>query len=319
MDRFESITAFVAVAKASGFSAATREIGIPLATVSRRVAELEEHLGVRLLHRSTRHVALTEEGQAFYATCERLLQDLSDAEEAVTGEYRVPKGDLVITAPLGFGRLNLQPIALEFLQAYPEINLRLLLGDRVVDLVEEHIDVALRIAPLPDSTMVARKLGHVRMVVSASPEYLRLRGPVRHPDELTDHDCIAWSRFGPSDRWTFALNGRSQDCPIRTRLATTSADSAIAAAEAGLGLAQTPCYQVERGVRDGRLSLVLEEFEPPLMPVHLVYASNRMVPLKLRAFIDFSMPRLTKRLEEISATLTHPPLEPSARTTRKHR
>jgi DNA-binding transcriptional LysR family regulator len=303
MDRLESITAFVAVAKASGFSAASREIGVPLPTVSRRVAELEEHLGVRLLRRSTRHVALTEEGQTFCRACEQLLGDLKDAEEAVTGEYRVPKGDLVITAPLGFGRLNLQPIALEFLHAYPEINLRLMLGDRVVDLVEEHIDLALRIAPLSDSSMVARHIGHVRMVVSASPEYLGARGTPLDPDELIAHDCIAWSTIGPSDQWGLQRENRIRDFPIHTRLSTTSADSAIAAAEAGLGLAQTTCYQAERSVREGKLVIVLQEFEPPLTPVHLVYASNRMVPLKLRTFIDFMMPRLVNRLQEISRTL----------------
>jgi len=302
MDHLASIAAFVAVAKASGFSAASRETGVPLPTISRRVAELEEHLGVRLLHRSTRHVALTEEGQIFYATCGRLLEDLKDAEHAITGEYRIPKGDLVVTAPLGFGLLNLQPIALEFLQAYPAINLRLMLGDRVVDLVEEQIDLALRIAPLPDSSMVARHLGHVGMVITASPEYLGARGSPENPDELLAHDCIAWSTTGPSDRWTLQLERRIHDVPIRTRLSTTSAGSAIAAAEAGLGLAQTTCYQAERSVRDGKLIVVLRKFEPPLTPVHLVYASNRMIPLKSRAFIDFTLPRLVKRLNEISRT-----------------
>jgi DNA-binding transcriptional LysR family regulator len=303
MDQLASIAAFVAVAKSSGFSAASREIGVPLPTVSRRVAELEEHLGVRLLHRSTRHVALTEEGQSFYVTCGRVLEDLKDAEQAITGEYRVPKGDLVITAPLGFGLLNLQPIALEFLQAYPAINLNLILVDRVVDLVEEHIDLALRIAPLPDSSMVARHLGHVGMVITASPEYLSARGFPEHPDELLAHDCIAWSTTGPSDRWTLQLGNRIQDVPIRTRLSTTSAGSAIAAAEAGLGLAQTTSYQAERSVRNGKLMVLLQKFEPPLTPVHLVYPSNRMIPLKSRAFIDFTLPRLVARLGEIASTL----------------
>ena len=302
MDRLESIVAFVAVAKASGFSAASRDIGIPLPTVSRRVAELEEHLGVRLLHRSTRHVALTEEGRTFYGRCERLIDDLRDAEQAVSGEYQVPKGDLVVTAPIGFGRLNLQPIALEFLQAYPKINLRLMLGDRMVDLVEEHIDLALRIAPLPDSSIIARRVGDVGMVITASPEYLRARGPVEHPNTLLTHDCIAWSTTALSDKWTLQLDGRTHDFPIHTRLSTTSADLAIDAAEAGLGLAQTTSYQAERSLREGKLIMVLRGFEPPVTPVHLVYPSNRMVPLKLRAFIDFAVPRLEKRLQEISAT-----------------
>jgi DNA-binding transcriptional LysR family regulator len=307
MDRFESMSAFVAVAKSGGFSAASREVGIPLATLSRRVADLEAELGVRLLRRSTRQVVLTETGATFYKTCQRVLDDLRDAEEAVTGEYRSPKGELTVTAPLGFGRLHLQPVALEFLAAYPEINLRLLLVDRVVDLVEEHVDLALRIADLPDSSLVARPLGHVRMVVSASGDYLARRGAPRHPAELVAHDCIAWSTLGPLDTWWFREGDRDRAFPIRTRLSTTTADSAIAAAEAGLGLVQTTCYQAEQGMRSGALSIVLGEFERSLTPVSLVTASNRLLPLKVRAFIDFAAPRLSERLRAIAAAVSAAP------------
>ncbi len=304
MDRLESISAFVAVARAGGFSAAARQVGIPLATISRRVAELEASLGVRLLQRSTRQVALTESGQAFFSASQRLLDDLKDAEEAVTGEYRTPKGDLAITAPMGFGRLHLQPVALEFLGVYPEINLKLLLVDRVVDIVEEHVDLALRIAELADSRMVARALGHVRIVVVANPEYLQRRGTPRHPRELMGHDCIAWSTLGPHSSWWFHEHGKDETFPIRTRLTTTSAESAIAAARSGLGLAQTTCYQAEGGIREGSLSVVLEDFECALTPVNLVYASQRLLPLKMRAFIDFAVPRLTERLRRIAKVVT---------------
>jgi DNA-binding transcriptional LysR family regulator len=303
MDRFESMTAFVMVAKAGGFSAASRQLGIPLATISRRVAELESELGVRLLHRSTRQVVLTETGQAFFVTCQRVLDDLKDAEEAVTGEYRSPKGDLTVTAPMGFGRLHLQPVALEFLAAYPDINLRLQLVDRVVDLVEENVDLALRIAELPDSSMIARPLGHVRVVVSASPEYLDRRGTPTHPSELARHDCIAWSTLGPLNTWWFHDGGEDRAFPIRMRLSTTSAESAIAAAQTGLGLTQTTCYQAVQGLRDGQLAIVLQEFECAPTPVSLVYASNRLLPLKVRAFVDFAVPRLADRLRSISSTL----------------
>jgi DNA-binding transcriptional LysR family regulator len=303
MDRFESMSAFVAVAKAGGFSAAARAMGIPLPTISRRVADLEAGLGVRLLHRSTRQVVLTESGQTYFATCQRLLDDLKDAEEAVTGEYRSPKGELTITAPMGFGRLHLQPVALEFLAAYPDINLHLLLVDRVVDLVAEHVDVALRIAELGDSSLIARPLGHVRMVVTPSPGYLDRHGTPSHPAELRNHDCIAWSSLGPLDTWWFRDQGRDQSFPVRTRMATTSADSAIAAACSGLGLAQTTCYQAEHGVRERRLKIVLKDFECAVTPVNLVYASNRLVPLKLRAFIDFAAPRLSARLREVASVV----------------
>ena len=304
MDRFESMSALVAVAKAGGFSAAAREIGVPLATISRRVADLEAALGVRLLHRSTRQVVLTEAGQTFFSTCQRVLDDLKDAEEAVTGEYRTPKGDLSVTAPMGFGRLHLQAVAIEFLAVYPEINLRLLLVDRVVDLLEEQVDLALRISELPDSTMIARTLGSVSMVVTASPEYLKRRGTPRHPSELLRHDCIAWSALGPLNTWWFRVGSADQAFPLHTRLSTTSAESAIAAAQSGLGLAQTTCYQAAQGLRDGTLALVLREFECNPTPVSLVYASNRMLPLKLRAFVDFAAPRLSERLRLISAAVT---------------
>jgi DNA-binding transcriptional LysR family regulator len=305
MDRFESMSAFVAVARAGGFSAAARQVGLPLATVSRRVAQLESALGVRLLQRSTRQVALTAAGQTFFATCERVLGDLKDAEDAMQGEYRTPKGDLTVTAPLGFGRLHLQQVALDFLAAYPEINLRLMLLDRFVDLVEEHVDVALRIAELADSTMIARPLGAVRMVVSASPAYLERHGTPTHPSQLMGHDCIAWSSIGPLRTWWFRSGHGEQTFSIRTRLATSSAESAIAAAQSGLGLAQTTCYQAERGVRVGELVIVLQEFECAPTPVQLVYPTNRLLPLKLRAFIDFAAPRLSARLLDIAAAVAH--------------
>ena len=303
MDRLESMSAFVAVARAAGFSAAGRDLGIPLATISRRVAELETELGVRLLHRTTRRVVLTDQGQIFFMACKRILDDLRDAEESITGEYRTPKGDLIITAPAGFGRLHLQPVALEFLATYPEINLRLTLVDRVVNLVEEQIDAAVRIAQLADSSLIARPLGQVRIVVCASPAYLARRGVPSHPRDLIEHDCIAWSGLGPSSSWWLRESAADQAFPIRVRLSTTIAESAVAAAESGLGLAQVTCYQAEHGVRDGRLVVVMRDFECPASPVNLVYASNRLVPLKLRAFIDFCVPRIDERLRSISRNI----------------
>ena len=303
MDRFESISAFVAVAKAGGFSAAGRRLGVPLATMSRRVAELEADLGARLLLRSTRQVVLTEAGQSFFSTCERLLAELEEAEQTVTGEYRSPKGELAITAPVGFGRLHVQPLAIDFLAAYPEINLRLHLVDRLVDIVEEHVDLAVRIAELKDSSLIAKPLGHIRMVVTASPAYLERRGTPRHPSELLRHDCIGWATLGPLSAWRLRADDMDQTFPIQARLWTNTPESAIAAADAGLGLLQTGCYLVEQGIREGRLVQVLRDFECAATPVSLVYASNRLVPLKLRAFIDYVAPRLAERLRSIAATV----------------
>jgi DNA-binding transcriptional LysR family regulator len=301
MDRFESISTFVAVAKSGGFSAAAREMGIPLATVSRRVAQLEADLGARLLQRSTRQVGLTEQGKTFLAACERVLDDLREAQEAVTGEFRSPKGELAITAPTGFGRIHLQPVALEFLAAYPQIRLRLLLVDRVVNLLEEHVDLALRIGELPDSGLIARPLGHIRIVVAASPQYLARRGMPEHPRDLPAHDGISWTTLGLPDSWPFRIGAAVQRFAVRTRLVTTTPDSALAAAQAGLGLVQTTSYQAQPGVRAGSLVLLLRQYEAAPTPVSLVYASNRLLPLKLRAFVDFALPRLAARLESVDA------------------
>jgi DNA-binding transcriptional LysR family regulator len=299
MDRLEGMAALVSVAKAGGFSAASRETGIPLATLSRRVADLEGELGVPLLRRSTRQIALTETGQSYFQTCQRVLDEIRDAEENLKGEYRAPKGDLALTAPMGFGRLHLQPVVMEFLRAYPAINLRLTLADRLVDFIEEPIDLALRIAELADSPLIARTLGTIRMVVSASPEYVDKCGAPNHPSELARHDCIAWSGLGPLNTWWFREGKTDRTFPIRTRFSTSSAESAIDAALNGFGLVQTTSYQAERGVRDGGLKILLEDFECAPTPVNLVHAGNRSVPLKLRAFLDFAVPRLSARLKQI--------------------
>jgi DNA-binding transcriptional LysR family regulator len=261
MDRLAAISAFVAVVQARGFSAAGRTLGIPLPTISRRVGELEAQLGVRLLHRTTRRVELTQLGEGFYAACRRVLEDLKDAEEAVTGENRTPKGDLTITAPIGFGRMHLQPVALEFLGTYPAINLRLQLVDRVVNLIDEHVDAALRIAELADSALIARALGTIRVVVCASRDYLNRNGTPANPRDLAQHDCIAWATLLPLNSWWFRENGEDRTFPIRIRLSTTVAESALAAAEAGLGLAQITSYQAEAAIKAGRLVRVLRDFE----------------------------------------------------------
>jgi DNA-binding transcriptional LysR family regulator len=303
MDRLEGMAALVSVVKAGGFSAAARETGVPLATLSRRVADLEAELGVRLLRRSTRQIALTETGQSYFQTCQRVLDEIRDAEETLKGEYRTPKGDLTLTAPMGFGRLHLQPVLMEFLRAYPAINTRLILADRMVDFIEEQIDLALRIAELADSALIARTVGTIRMVVSASSEYLVRSGTPNHPSDLAQHDCISWSTLGPLNTWWFREANTDCTFPIRTRFSTSSAESAIDAALNGLGLAQTTSYQAERGVRDGGLIIVLKDFECAPTPVSLVHAGNRSVPLKLRAFLDFAVPRLSERLKEIERAI----------------
>jgi DNA-binding transcriptional LysR family regulator len=303
MDKLESIQVFVAVARSGGFSAASRTLGLPLATVSRKVAELEESLGVRLFERSTRQVVLTDVAQPYFDSCTRLLDDMRDADELVTGEHRAPKGELTITAPVGFGRKHLQPVVLEFLRDFPQIDLRLLLADRVVNLVEDHVDLALRISNLPDSSLVARPLGHIKMVVVASPSYLQSAGEPAHPLELALHQCILWASLGARRAWQFKVEGQETMFPIGVRLTTTLPESAVEAAQAGLGLAQVTSYQAADAARDGSLVPVLRAFESAPTPVSLVHPSNRRVPLKLRAFLDYAGPRLSARLSALDQVL----------------
>lgn len=296
MNLLESMRIFVAVVEANGFSAASRRLGMPLPTVSRRVADLETELGVRLLLRTTRNLSLTEQGRSFFTASRRILDDVKDATDSISGEYRAPKGELTITAPFGFGRMHLQPVLLDFLALYPDIRVRLMLVDRLVDLIEERVDAAIRIAELRESQFIARKLGTVRIVLTASPDYLARRGVPTHPSDLADHDCIAWAALGPLPIWEFRQGGAPLQVPITARLWTTVAESAVAAAEAGLGLVQSTDYQAAPGLKEGRLVLLMPEFECPVTPVHLLFPSNRLIPLKLRAFIDFVAPRLEARL-----------------------
>ena len=294
---------FVAVAKSGGFSAAARSLGQPVATVSRRVAELESELGAKLFDRSTRHVTLTEGGASYFAACQRILEDLREADERISGEHQTPKGELTVSAPVGLGRQHLQPICHEFLRAFPEVDLQLQMVDRVINLLDEHVDVALRVSSLPDSSLVARPVGSIRMVVCASPDYLARRGTPTHPTELDRHDCISWSSLGPFKSWLFCDGETETMFPIKVRMTTTMPDSAVQAAVAGMGLVQATSYQLASDVVTGRLVPVLRTFEAAPTPVNFVYQSGRLLPQKVRAFLDFAAPRLSERLQDVGRVL----------------
>ncbi|MCZ8218773.1 MAG: LysR family transcriptional regulator [Acidovorax sp.] len=307
MDRFDAISAFVAVARSGGFSAAGRALGTPVANVSRKVALLEEALGVRLLVRTTRHVALTEGGQRYFEACVRVIDALRDADDEVTGEYRQPKGDLVVTAPLGFGQQHLQPVVHEFLRAYAQVNVHLQLADRVLPLVEEHVDCAVRIGNLVDSSLVARELGTIRIVVCAAPAYLDTHGAPLDLSDLSGHDCISWTGLAPHKTWALTVRqgttSAESQVPVHVRTSTTTQESALQAAIAGLGLVQATSYQVAPHVAAGRLVSVLAAHDSDPYPVSLVYPSKRLIPLKLQAFLDFATPRLSQRLAEVEAVM----------------
>jgi DNA-binding transcriptional LysR family regulator len=296
MDRLESISAFVAVVEAGGFTAASKRLGMPLATVSRKVSELEEQLRVQLLTRTTRSVALTEIGQQYFETSRRLLEELGDAERLATGEYRAPCGELTVAAPAGLGRTYLAPIITEFLAAYPDVDIDLRLADQVVNLAENGVDIALRVGELPDSSLVAIKLGVIREVVCASPTYLKKRGIPFALDELSAHSCVTFTSLETPREWTFRSGRRVTRIPVRSRLSASNAEAAAEAAIAGLGVTRLLCYQAAPSIKAKRLKLLLRDFEPEPMPVSLVYQGGRLMPQKLKAFIDFVVPRMKSRL-----------------------
>lgn len=296
MDRLEAMAILVAAVEAGSLSAASRRLGTPLATVSRKVSELEAHLGTRLLTRSSRRLALTDAGRSYFAACKRILDDVGEAERAASGEYRAPRGDLVITAPVVFGRLHLLPIVAEFLGSYPEIDIRMLLSDRVVNLFEDRVDLAVRIGHLPDSSLVATRLGAIRRVVCASPAYFAARGMPQHPTELAAHDCITLEILHAPDAWTFPIGKSEVSVPIHSRLVVSTAETAIDAAIGSLGITRVLSYQVAAAIRAGSLAIALEGFEPAPWPVSLLHGGGRLLPLKLRAFLDHAVPRLRARL-----------------------
>jgi len=301
MDRFESMSILVAAVEAGSLSAAARHLGTPLATVSRKVSELESHLKTRLLNRSSRKLTLTDAGQSYIAACKRILEDVGEAERAASGEYSAPRGDLIITAPIVFGRLHVLPIALDFLKAFSEIDLRLVLADRVFNLLEDHVDLAVRIGELPDSSLVATRVGTIRRVVCASPAYFAARGTPRGPGELAAHDCITFDALASPETWNFTTGKSVAPVRIHSRLTVNTAEAAIDAAIAGLGITRVLSYQVAAAIRAGALATALREFEPTPWPVSLVFSGQVLLPLKLRAFLDFAAPRLRKRLSDWAA------------------
>ena len=296
MDRLEAMSIALAVAEAGSLSAASRRLKAPLATVSRKVSDLESHLRTKLFNRSSRKLVLTDAGSSYIAAARRILADIGEAERAASGEYAAPTGELIVTAPVGLGRLHLIPILTDFLKAYPDIDVQLVLSDRVVSLLEDHIDVAVRIGALPDSSMMALRLGAIRRVLCASPAYLASRGTPQTPDDLAAHDCISYAGFLAPTTWTLVRDQTDIAVPVHSRLVVGSGEAACDAARAGIGITAAFSYHIREDLKAGRLRTVLDEFQPAPFPVSLVYTADRFLPIKLRAFLDFAAPRLKARL-----------------------
>ena len=294
MDRLEAMTTLLAVVRAGSLSAASRELRTLIATVSRRISELEAHLGTRLLTRTTRSVTLTDAGEAYAQACRHILERVEEAERAASGEYRAPRGELTVTGSMAFGRRYLTPIAVDFLGAYPDIVVQLRLSDRVLDLHQEHVDVGVRLGALPDSALIARRVGEIRRVIAASPEYLARRGAPETPADLAHHDCLDYLGVRAYS-WDAFADGTA--AAIRPRLSIDAAEPLVDAAVAGAGIASFFSFHVAAAVKAGTLVPLLRGFEPPPLPVHLVYLGGGPLPLKVRVLLDFAARRLRAALD----------------------
>jgi DNA-binding transcriptional LysR family regulator len=296
MDRFEAMQLFVSVAELQSFAAAARRHGLSPARVTRAVAALEAKLGARLLHRTTRAVRLTEAGATYLVHCKRILGDVEVAESLAATSHRDLSGVVSITAPLLFGRLHVSSIVNAFLKQHAQLSMRVLFADHVLDFFDRNIDVAIRIAHLPDSGLRAVQVGHVRRVVCASPSYLRARGTPRHPRELSEHETIGFVDDAALQVWSFAIEGRHERITPRPRLVVNTADLAISAARAGHGLARLLSYQVKEDVEQKRLRIVLAEYEREPVPVHVVRVEGREASARVRAFAEFAASQLKAAL-----------------------
>jgi DNA-binding transcriptional LysR family regulator len=286
MDRVDAMQAFVAVADLQGFAPAARKLGLSPSGVTRLIAALEERLGARLLQRTTRQVALTDVGARYLERVRRILADVEEAEGSAQAERTQPSGRLVVSAPIGFGRLHVSLVMSAYLKRYPEVFGELRLSDRMINLVEDGVDVAVRIGHLPDSSLVARHVGEMRRIVVASSGYLKRRGEPDRPEAIASHETIQFSAMTTSPDWSFVENGREVRVACTPRLTTDSADAAIQYAEQDGGLTRVLAYQAADAIRGGRLRIVLQKFEQPPLPIHIVYPTSRLLSAKVRTFID---------------------------------
>ncbi|WP_416740423.1 LysR family transcriptional regulator [Pseudomonas sp. NFX71] len=292
MDRFQEMQVFAAVAQDQGFSAAARRLGMSAASVTRAVAALEKRIGTLLLTRTTRSVHLSEAGQRYLEDCRRILAEVQEAEDSAAGSHAEPRGQLTITAPVLFGDLFVTPVMVSYLTQFPEVCINGLLVDRVVSMVEEGIDVAVRIGELPDSNQHAIRVGEVRRVICASPQFLEAHGRPTHPQDLTRAAVIATSAIGQMKSWPFLDAGAPLNVRPEPRLVVTANQAAITAACLGLGFTRVLSYQVASKVASAELEIVLADFELPPLPIHVVYQGGRNAPARIRSFVDFTVKAL---------------------------
>lgn len=296
MDRLHLMSVYVAVVEAEGFAGGARKLHMSPPAVTRAVAALEERLGVKLLNRTTRYVRMTEAGQRYYEDARRIIAMANEADDAVLGINAAPRGLLTVTASVLFGRLFVMPCIVEYLRRYPAVEVNALFVDRVVNMMEEGVDVAIRIGDLPDSSYRALRVGSVRRVVCASPDYLAARGIPQIPEDLLSHDIILARGLNPSNEMRFMRDGQSLTVKLQPKLSVSDNASAAGAAEAGLGITCLLNYQIAEPLRDGKLKIVLGEFESPSAPVHILHREGSHSSAKTRSFVDLMAERLKAEL-----------------------
>jgi DNA-binding transcriptional LysR family regulator len=300
MDRLEAMSIVLLAVEKGSLTAASKFLNMPLPTVSRKLTELETHLGTKLLQRSTRKLTLTEAGEAYVRSVKRIMGDIQEAEKEASGEYKTPRGELVLTAPFRFGQVYLLPIVTEFLATYPDITIRLLLSDHNLHLLNDHVDMAVRLGALPDSSMIATRVGLMDTLVCASPEFLSQHGTPKHPNDLQSLPCVVFA--GPAtSMWSFRdpATKREFEVPIFPRLSVTSAEAAVQAAVRSTGLTRIYRYHCAELLRAGTLVQVLGRFDVKAIPVQLVHAARGALPLKMRMFLDLAAGRLRRDLKDL--------------------
>lgn len=288
MDRFSELHIFAAVVENESFSAAARKLGISSPVATRAIADLEARLGIKLLNRTTRYVRVTDAGKRYFEDTKRLLSDLADADEAATGINGEPSGHLAITAPVLFGKIFVLPGIVDYLKRFPKMNVNALFLDRVVNLLEEGLDVGIRIGELADSSMHALRVGTVRRVVCATPEYLALNGTPQTPNDLQHHTIITANGLNNSSEWKFS----NVNIRVQPRLSFSTNDAAIEAALSGFGVTRLLSYQIAPYLADGRLKAVLNNADSRELPIHIIYREGRYASAKIRNFVDLMAERL---------------------------
>jgi DNA-binding transcriptional LysR family regulator len=288
MDRFESMRIYTKVVEASSFTTASATLGISTSMVSQHVKQLEERLGARLLNRTTRRMSLTEVGRAYYDRCKRLLSDLEEAEQAVGRMQVAPRGELRVNATPVFGVLHLAPAVADFTARFPSISVEVMLSDRLVDLVDEGLDVAVRVEPLSDSSLVTRRLASCRMVICGTPAYFKKHGVPRTPADLAKHNCLTFTGASYMRAWQFVSSkAEALEVPLKGNLRSNNAAVLLWAAQEGQGLVGLPTYMVGEALKSGRLRTVLDDYAAPCLTIRAVYPHSRHLSAKVRTFVDF--------------------------------